>query len=92
MSISYDPNKNKRNILLRSLNFDRVSDLDWDNAWVFKDERNEYNETRFIAYGMLDKRLHVACFTETKDGIRVISFRKANNREVKRYEQETLNR
>jgi len=36
--------------------------------------------------------LHVACFTETKDGIRVISFRKANNREVKRYEQETLNR
>jgi uncharacterized DUF497 family protein len=92
MVVSYDPNKNKRNILLHSLDFDRVSDLDWDNAWIFKDERNEYNETRFIAYSMLDKHLHVVCFTETKDGIRVISFRKANNREVKRYEQETLNR
>jgi len=41
---------------------------------------------------MLGKRLHIVCFTETKDGIRIISFRKANNREVKRYEQETLNR
>ena len=30
-------------------------------------------------------RLHVLCFTEIPDGIRVISFRKANAREVKRY-------
>ena len=83
MSISYDPNKNKRNIELRNLDFDRVSDLDWDNAWIFEDERNEYNEIRFIAYSMLDERLHFVCFAETKDGIRVISFRKANSREVK---------
>ena len=92
MSISYDSNKNNRNIKLRELSFDRVSDLDWNNAWIFEDERDEYNERRFIAYSMLDERLHFVCFTETKDGIRVISFRKANNREVKRYEQETLNR
>ena len=92
MSISYDPNKNKSNIELRDLDFDRVSDLDWDNAWIFEDERNEYNEIRFIAYSMLDERLHFVCFTETKDGIRVISFRKANSREVKRYEQEIINR
>ena len=92
MSISYDPNKNKSNIELRNLDFDRVSDLDWDNAWIFEDERNEYNEIRFIAYSMLDERLHFVCFTETKEGIRVISFRKANSREVKRYEQETINR
>ncbi|HED13961.1 MAG TPA: BrnT family toxin [Gammaproteobacteria bacterium] len=92
MSISYDLNKNKRNIKLRNLGFDRISDLDWDNAWIFEDKRNEYNEARFIAYGMLDERLHFVCFTETKDGIRIISFRKANSREVKRYEQSTFNR
>ncbi len=92
MRFSYDPNKNRRNIELRGLNFDRVAELDWDNAWIYEDARNEYNEIRFIAYGMLDKRLHFVCFTETKDGIRIISFRKANNKEVKRYEQETLNR
>jgi uncharacterized protein len=27
------------------------------------------------------------CFTETDEGIRIISFRKANAREVKRYAQ-----
>ncbi len=92
MSVSYDSNKNKHNIEQRGLSFDRVADLDWDNAWIYQDDRNEYNEKRFIAYSMLDKRLHFVCFTETKDGIRVISFRKANSREVKRYEQEALNR
>jgi len=92
MSVSYDSNKNKHNIEHRDLSFDRVADLDWDNAWVYQDERNEYNEICFIAYSMLDKRLHFVCFTETEDGIRVISFRKANSREAKRYEQEALNR
>ena len=92
MSVTYDSNKNKSNIKQRALNFERAADLDWDNAWIYQDERNEYNEIRFIAYSMLDKRLHFVCFTETEDGIRVISFRKANSREVKRYEQETLNR
>jgi hypothetical protein len=37
--------------------------------------------------GMLRDRLHVLCFVETDDGIRVISFRKANAREVRRYEK-----
>jgi uncharacterized protein len=37
-----------------------------------------------VALGYLDERLHVLCFTETHDGIRVISFRKANSREVNR--------
>lgn len=92
MSISYDPNKNERNIEQRNLSFDRVPDLDWDNAWIYEDERNEYNEVRYTAYSMLDARLHFVCFTETKEGIRVISFRKANSREVKRYEQQIINK
>ncbi len=92
MIISYDPNKNQRNIEQRELDFDRVSDLNWDDAWIYEDERSEYNEVRYIAYSMLYQRLHFVCFTETGDGIRVISFRKANSREVKRYEQQILNR
>jgi hypothetical protein len=34
---------------------------------------------------MLGQRVHVLCFTETAEGIRVISLRKANSREVARY-------
>jgi uncharacterized DUF497 family protein len=92
MSISYDPDKNLRNIEKHGLDFDRVSDFDWDNAWIYEDQRNAYNEVRYIAYSTLSGRLHFVCFTETEEGIRVISFRKANNREVARYEKEIIDR
>ena len=46
-----------------------------------------YPESRFVALGFLENRLHVLCFTPTVGGIRVISFRKANRREEKEYEQ-----
>ena len=39
----------------------------------------------FIAVGSLDERLHVLCFTPIAGGVRVISFRKANEREAKRH-------
>jgi len=89
MFITYDPNKNQQNIRDRDLSFDQAADLDWDNAWIYKDKRNDYGETRYVAYSMLDERLHFICFSETEEGIRVISFRKANRREVKLYEQKT---
>ena len=91
MSLSYDADKNQSNIEKHGLSFERASDLDWDNAWIYEDERSEYNEVRYIAYSTLDDRLHFICFKETENGIRIISFRKANNREVKRYEQEAFN-
>jgi uncharacterized DUF497 family protein len=39
--------------------------------------------------GRLNGRVHALVFVETPKGIRVISFRKANPREVRIYEQET---
>jgi uncharacterized DUF497 family protein len=51
------------------------------------DNRRDYGETRFVALGNLDARLHVLCYTETAVGIRIISFRRANAREVRRYEK-----
>ena len=35
----------------------------------------------------MDSRLHVLCFTPIDGGIRVISFRKANDREVRKYDE-----
>ncbi|OBX05211.1 hypothetical protein QV06_03115 [Gallibacterium genomosp. 3] len=87
MKISYDPNKNNRNLLLRNLSFDLVSDFDWKNALVWQDTRFFYPEPRFIALGKIEQRVYVICFTPIEDGIRVISFRKANKREVRRYVQ-----
>lgn len=85
MRISYDPAKNEQHIRSRGLSFDSVADFDFEGALYVVDERRDYGEARYVAIGMLGVRLHVLCFAETADGIRVISFRKANAREVKRY-------
>ena len=92
MIIDFDPKKSERNEHDRRLSFIRAIDFDWEGARYLEDVRNLYPERRFIARGYLDERLHVLCFTPIKNGVRIISFRKANSREVKRYEQEALNR
>lgn len=85
MRITFDPVKNARNIRERDLPFELAAAFEFETAYIETDSRREYGEARYIALGWLGDRLHVVCFTETVDGIRVISFRKANAREVKRY-------
>lgn len=85
MHITFDSAKNGRNIRERNLPFESAAEFDLENALVATDTRQEYGETRYVALGNLRGRLHVLCFTETPDGIRVISFRKANDREVRSY-------
>ncbi|WP_407661989.1 BrnT family toxin [Moraxella pluranimalium] len=46
-----------------------------------------YPEVGYCALGYINSRLYALVFTETALGIRVISLRKANRREVKKYEQ-----
>lgn len=93
MKIEFDPMKNNKNVKERNLSFEKVRDLDWDETvQTFEDTRATYPERRFITMAFLDERLHVVCYTPIPGGIRVISFRKANKREVKQYEQKTLDR
>ena len=86
MDIKYDTKKNERNIAERGLSFDRVAEFNFETALTIVDNRNPYGEVRYVSLGYLADRLHVLCFVEIDTGIRVISFRKANSREVKHYE------
>ena len=57
-----------------------------DNGRLIKlDERFDYGEERIITMGHVNNRLHVVVYTQTNDTIRIISARKANRRERKRY-------
>lgn len=87
MEITYDPDKCRRNIKERRLSFDIAGDLDWSSALVVEDIRRDYGERRFQVLGYIGDRLHVLVFTPRAAAVHVISLRKANNREVKRYEQ-----
>ncbi|WP_186418323.1 BrnT family toxin [Bosea sp. CS1GBMeth4] len=88
MGIAYDPAKSERNARERGSSFDRGYDFDFDRAVSKEDERFAYPERRVIATAFVESRLHVPCWTPTVNGIRVISFRKANDREIRKYEQE----
>jgi uncharacterized DUF497 family protein len=49
------------------------------------DDRFDYGEVRQIAFGFIHDRLFVCVFADRPTERRVISLRKANKREVKRY-------
>ena len=85
VQISFDPDKSERNAAERGLPFDRTGEFEFETALIWQDDRRDYGETRYVAIGRLGERLHVLCFTETDEGIRVISLRKANDREIRRY-------
>jgi len=87
MKIEFDQAKSEKNQEKRGLPFTCAADFDWQGATYSEDDRNMYPERRFVAAGYLGKRLHLLCFTHISGGIRVITFRKANKREAKRYEK-----
>jgi uncharacterized protein len=87
LKIEFDPNKDAKNREKHGLSLDRFLDLDLEAGIVEPDARRDYGEDRYRALVLLEGRLHVACFSVRGDAFRVISLRKANDREVRRYER-----
>ncbi len=58
---------------------------------IHADTRRSYGEERYQLMGMIDRRLFVAVYTRRHDVIRIISARKANQRELAHYENRTRN-
>jgi len=85
MKITYDHNKDAKNSSERNLPFAMVADLEWTSAVMIEDNRKDYGERRFRVFGVIAERLYVVVVTFRDHDIHVISFRKANEREIKRY-------
>ncbi len=86
MPISFDPGKNERNIAARGISFELADEFEWDGALVVEDTRKDYGERRFQALGLIAGRLHAPVFTPRSGTVHVICLRKANRREVQRFE------
>ena len=82
-----DPDKDRRNIDLRGLSLDLAAELDWSSALIWEDRRKDYGERRYCVLGFIEGRLHSGVFTPRNGRPRIISLRKANRREVRRYEK-----
>jgi len=87
-NFEWDEAKAAQNLAERGLHFSDASRFDWTSAQVFLDDRQDYTEERFIARGFLDGQLHILVYVLRNDRLRVISLRRANARECKRYAQE----
>jgi uncharacterized DUF497 family protein len=85
--IEFDPAKSARNAEKHGFTLDRFADLDLDAGMIEPDTRRDYGEDRYVVIAPLGRRLHVACFCIRNGAFRVISLRKANDREAKRYER-----
>jgi uncharacterized DUF497 family protein len=85
MSISFDPAKDEANRAKHGVSLAESEEFEWESALVQVDDRAEYGEPRRVAIGYIGARLHCVVFVDRAAERRIISLRKANAREVRRY-------
>jgi len=87
MQIEFDPEKRDKTLAERGLDFVRVGEMFAGRHFTLEDTREDYSEPRYITVGKLDGRMVVTVWTPRGEARRIISMRKANEREQTRYEQ-----
>jgi uncharacterized DUF497 family protein len=85
MHISFDAIKSQSNVVKHGIALEQAAYMEWDSAIVWLDERREYLELRYCAIAYIELRLYCVSFTDRADTRRIISLRKANQREINRY-------
>ncbi len=85
--VQIDYNDAKRNWTLqeRGLDFGRAVEVFAGRHYTAEDVREGYGEQRFVTVGLLDGRMVVMVWTPRGEVRRIISMRKANEREQTRY-------
>ena len=86
--IEFDVTKSKENLQKHGFPLD-FAELLFDGPYIEEeDTRLGYGETRFVATGPIaafGNRIFVVVYTWRETVRRIISFRKANDREVRKY-------
>ncbi|MEC5325763.1 BrnT family toxin [Aurantimonas sp. A3-2-R12] len=85
MTEPFDPKKDRRNRTERGLSLKLGFDIIAGRVIEFEDTRFEYGERRIVCFGRIDGRLYVCVYTVREEGPRIISVRKANQRERARF-------
>ena len=87
MRFDFDPNKDRLNLEKHGLSLSLAQRLDWEAALLWIDDRQGYGEKRVLALAPGTGILYYIAFVDRADVRRIISLRRANRREVKRYVQ-----
>ena len=85
MRYVFDPAKDEFNRAKHGLSLALAEVLFEGPYRSLRDDRFDYGETRQVAFGLIRGRLFACVHVDRDEERRVISLRKANRREVKRY-------
>jgi len=91
MQIDFDPAKDAANLAKHGVSLAEAEHFEWDTAYVWLDDRFDYDEVRMAGWGYIGLRLFHIVFVDREDDLveeivrRIISLRKATPLEMKRY-------
>lgn len=83
MKLEFDVGKDEVNVAKHGISLARSVDL--EILAFIEDDRNDYGEVRYRAWGMIDDRAHCLVFTDRNGALRAISLRRAHKKEMDRY-------
>jgi len=81
MNVEFDPAKNATNIAKHGISLARASDLE---LLAYVDD-HRYDEPRFRLYGLIDGIAYCLAGTDRGGVVRVISLRRARDKEMRRH-------
>ncbi len=86
MRFEWDNAKAASNHLKHGVTFEFAVGVFYDEEYFdVEDDRKDYGELRLAAFGRIKNRVYVVTYTRREEVIRIISARKANGREQKKY-------
>lgn len=85
MILTFDPDKRAATLEHRGLDFADAVRVFAGEHFQIEDDRMDYGETRWITVGRLGRTLVVVVWTPRGAARRIVSMRKCNARERKKY-------
>lgn len=85
MQFEFDPSKRQDTLDQRGLDMANAAEVFEGDHLTVEDDRFDYDETRYITIGFMAGRMVVLVWTRRGNACRIISMRKANDREQKAY-------
>ena len=85
MTYEWDDAKNQFNLVKHGIDFADIERFDWDHAVSIPSDR--HGESRIAAIGYLDGLLHFVVYTIRDPNRRIISLRRASDKERELYDK-----
>ena len=85
MKLSWDEAKRQRTLADRGLDFGKAQQIFDGDHLNAADTRFDYGEMRILTFGFIENRLCALVWTRRNDTRRLISLRKANDREQEEF-------